>query len=397
MLVMNLLVQQLGMSITNALLYQSVLQSESKLNGLLENMPCGIALWDAMAIECLYINSSWESMTGFKYEEFMESGWKLLSHEDELDVYNKHWKERVAAGVPCQWETRYRLKDGSVRWAVVRMLPIYSSTEEKKVIQWLTVTIDIDDQRRAVQLKSNFLANMSHELRTPFSGILGMLSLLRDSSGLTDEQFEFVDMAKASCEMLIRIVDDLLNFSKLKADKVTLESLPLCFEEIVGDVCDLLIPLASKKGLELVILYDEGLPLVLIGDPDRLKQILMNLIGNAIKFSTHGNVVIDIWHELKKRETTQEPECNTASAIGANSRDSQTTNLLTLPQSSRATGQRKLSVSSSTSTKDGKPQGDEVTLHCAVRDSGIGLSPEEQDMLFVSFQQTDNGTTRKYG
>ncbi|KAF8920927.1 histidine kinase osmosensor, partial [Haplosporangium bisporale] len=175
------------------------------------------------------------------------------------------------------------------------MLPIKASptsaTHPDKILQWLTVTIDIDDQRRAVQLKSNFLANMSHELRTPFSGILGMLSLLRDSSGLSSEQFEFVDMAKASCEMLIRIVDDLLNFSKLEADKVTLEYIPFCFEEVLGDVSDLLIPLASRKGLELIVLLDPTLPLLLIGDPDRLKQILMNLIGNAIKFSTHGNVV----------------------------------------------------------------------------------------------------------
>ncbi|KAI8597108.1 hypothetical protein EDD21DRAFT_311281 [Dissophora ornata] len=232
--------------------------------------------------------------------------------------------------------------------SITNALLYQSSGTDKKIIQWLTVTIDIDDQRRAVQLKSNFLANMSHELRTPFSGILGMLSLLRDSSGLSHEQFEFVDMAKASCEMLIRIVDDLLNFSKLEADKVTLEYIPLCFEEILGDVCDLLVPLASRKGLELIILFDETLPLLLIGDPDRMKQILMNLIGNAIKFSTSGNVVIEFWHE-------HEVEV------------------------------------------DDSKLGDEVVLHCAVKDQGIGMTPEEQKMLFVSFQQTDNGTTRKYG
>ncbi|KAK5805523.1 hypothetical protein F5H01DRAFT_283339 [Linnemannia elongata] len=229
-----------------------------------------------------------------------------------------------------------------------QMLPI-KSPSDNKIIQWLTVTIDIDDQRRAVQLKSNFLANMSHELRTPFSGILGMLSLLRDSSGLSQEQFEFVDMAKASCEMLIRIVDDLLNFSKLEADKVTLEYIPLCFEEILGDVCDLLVPLASRKGLELIILFDSTLPILLIGDPDRIKQILMNLIGNAIKFSTTGNVII----------------------------------------SGKTSGRVEL--------EDESHFGDEVILHCSVRDQGIGLSPQEQKLLFVSFQQTDNGTTRKYG
>ncbi|KAG0083595.1 histidine kinase osmosensor, partial [Podila epicladia] len=382
MLVMNLLVQQLGISITNALLYQSVLQSETKLNGLLENMPCGIALWDATAEQCQYINSSWKDMTGYTVDEIMETGWHILTHADEVATYIQHWRDRVLAGVPCQWESRYKLKDGTYRWAIVRMLPIKSPSERNKIIQWLTVTIDIDDQRRAVQLKSNFLANMSHELRTPFSGILGMLSLLRDSSGLSHEQFEFVDMAKASCEMLIRIVDDLLNFSKLEADKVTLEYIPLCFEEILGDVCDLLVPLASRKGLELIILIDDTLPLLLIGDPDRMKQILMNLIGNAIKFSTTGNVVIEFHHELIKR----------SQAVTSSSR----AKTRTLMHTYGPVTVQPITKCASTET-DEKKLGDEVVLHCSVKDQGIGLSPEEQKMLFVSFQQTDNGTTRKYG
>ncbi|KAF9983749.1 hypothetical protein BGZ65_001474 [Modicella reniformis] len=103
LLVMNLLVQQLGISITNALLYQSVLQSETKLNGLLENMPCGIALWDGAAENCLYINSTWKDMTGFTINEIMDSGWRNLIHPDELVAHGLAWKERVQAGVPCQW------------------------------------------------------------------------------------------------------------------------------------------------------------------------------------------------------------------------------------------------------------------------------------------------------
>ncbi|KAF9432390.1 hypothetical protein BGZ76_010878 [Entomortierella beljakovae] len=375
MLVMNLLVQQLGISITNALLYQSVLQSETKLNGLLENMPCGIALWDALAESCQYISSAWTDMTGYSAEEIMTAGWGILMHPDELVTQGLGWKDRVRAGLPCQWECRYGAKDGTYRWGIVRMLPIMSSTDDNKILQWLTVTVDIDDQRRAVMLKSNFLANMSHELRTPFSGILGMLSLLRDSSGLTHEQFEFVDMAKASCEMLIRIVDDLLNFSKLEADKVTLEDIPLCFEEIVG------VPLASKKGLELVILVDVTLPVLLIGDPDRMKQILMNLIGNAIKFSTSGSVVIKYWHEVRKRNDIKSLKAK-QSVIDTFSGKCKLEQLRTKMEKDLA---------------DESQLGDEVTLHCSVTDQGIGMTPEEQKLLFVSFQQTDSGTTRKYG
>ncbi|KAF9429761.1 hypothetical protein BGZ94_009593 [Podila epigama] len=429
MLVMNLLVQQLGISITNALLYQSVLQSETKLNGLLENMPCGIALWDAAADNCQYVNSGWSDMTGFTVEEIMTSSWQAVMQPamQAEDLVNEGiaWRERVTAGKPCQWESRYGCKDGTSRWGLVRMLPIKApatnptstSTSSSsssnvaggngsiatssptcsnpdRILQWLTVTIDIDDQRRAVQLKSNFLANMSHELRTPFSGILGMLSLLRDSSGLSHEQFEFVDMAKASCEMLIRIVDDLLNFSKLEADKVTLECIPMCFEEIVGDVCDLLVPLASRKGLELIVLLDPTLPLLLIGDPDRLKQILMNLIGNAIKFSTRGNVVVKYWHEripkynqARKQETRRilDRLDNNCKIDTSKYREKHGLNDLDFE------------IGGDGGNEASARLGDDIILHCSVTDQGIGLSPEEQKMLFVSFQQTDNGTTRKYG
>ncbi|KAF9280280.1 hypothetical protein BGZ68_007335 [Mortierella alpina] len=383
MLVMNLLVQQLGISITNALLYQSVLQSESKLNGLLENMPCGIALWDAAAENCQYINSSWEDMTGFTVEEIMASSWRVLVDPEELLNHGIAWKNRVNAGKPCQWECRYGLKDGTFRWAIIRMLPIMAASDRNKILQWLTVTIDIDDQRKAVQLKSNFLANMSHELRTPFSGILGMLSLLKDSSGLSHEQFEFVDMAKASCEMLIRIVDDLLNFSKLEADKVTLEYIPLCFEEILG---------ASRKGLELIILVDDTLPTMLIGDPDRMKQILMNLIGNAIKFSTSGNVVIRYWHEVHKRQQTDQSKRPTKRVMDLIA-DKCPTDYY------RRTGIEQLRSKMELEEKHeyASRVGEDILLHCSVTDQGIGMTPQEQKMLFVSFQQTDNGTTRKYG
>ncbi|CAO3566998.1 unnamed protein product [Mortierella alpina] len=392
MLVMNLLVQQLGISITNALLYQSVLQSESKLNGLLENMPCGIALWDAPAENCQYINSSWEDMTGFTIEEIMASNWRVLVDPEELLNYGIAWKDRVNAGKPCQWECRYGLKDGTFRWAIIRMLPIMAASDQSKILQWLTVTIDIDDQRKAVQLKSNFLANMSHELRTPFSGILGMLSLLKDSSGLSHEQFEFVDMAKASCEMLIRIVDDLLNFSKLEADKVTLEYIPLCFEEILGDVCDLLVPLASRKGLELIILVDDTLPTMLIGDPDRMKQILMNLIGNAIKFSTSGNVVIKYWHEVHRRHQSDQTTRPAKSVMDQIADQCRNTDYY------RRTGIEQLKSKMEIEEKNESSRlGDEIMLRCSVTDQGIGMTPQEQKMLFVSFQQTDNGTTRKYG
>jgi len=140
------------------------------------------------------------------------------------------------------------------------------------------------------------------------------------------------------------------------------------------------VPLASRKGLELIILFDETLPLLLIGDPDRMKQVLMNLIGNAIKFSTTGNVVVEFWHKLTKREdiTRTKHEQSTSDAFDILSG-------------------KKLPKRHYEDELDDSKLGDEVILHCSVKDQGIGMTAEEQKMLFVSFQQTDSGTTRKYG
>lgn len=154
------------------------------------------------------------------------------------------------------------------------------------------------------------------------------------------------------------------------------------------DVCDLLVPLASRKGLELIILLDNTLPIQLIGDPDRMKQILMNLIGNAIKFSTSGSVVIKYWHELRKRETipVKKPPQSVLDILTGKCR------LDYYNTSGVEQLRRKVALES-----DESHLGDEVSLHCSVTDQGIGMTPEEQKMLFVSFQQTDSGTTRKYG
>jgi hypothetical protein len=156
----------------------------------------------------------------------------------------------------------------------------------------------------------------------------------------------------------------------------------------IPDVCDLLVPLASRKGLELIILLDSTLPVQLIGDPDRMKQILMNLIGNAIKFSTSGSVVIKYWHEVRKRETipVKKPPQSVLDILTGKCR------LDYYNTSGFEQLRRKVALES-----DESHLGDEISLHCSVTDQGIGMTPEEQKMLFVSFQQTDSGTTRKYG
>ncbi|KAG1527032.1 hypothetical protein G6F52_001904 [Rhizopus delemar] len=204
----------------------------------------------------------------------------------------------------------------------------------------------------AMKLKADFLANMSHELRTPFSGFYGMISLLSETV-LDAEQQDIVLTAKESCETLLKIIDDLLNFSKLEAGKVTLDLGPLVVEEVIADTIEILSSLATRKGLELAYIVDPDVPTTVIADSSRVRQILTNLLGNAIKFTHHGGVVI---------------RCHLDN-----------------------------SFTDADDDQHEKKQDDYVRLKFEVVDTGIGICPEEQQRLFEPFSQLDGSTTRKYG
>ena len=235
-----------------------------------------------------------------------------------------------------------------------------------------------DDAESATRAKSDFLANMSHEIRTPMNAIIGM-SHLALQTGLDARQRNYIEKVHRSAENLLGVIDDILDFSRIEAGKLSLECVPFRMEAVLDHLVNLIGFRVEDKGLELLLNVPPDLPTALIGDPLRLGQVLVNLGNNAAKFTDRGEIIVGI--EAVALTPTQSAQ----SAQPAPSAQS----ALAAPAAP--------SIDASGADPTGTACTPEVELHFQIRDSGIGMTPEQQARLFQSFSQADSSTTRKYG
>ncbi len=324
-------------------------QNAEQYRRFLESSPDPVVVYDNEGLTT-YLNPAFEKTYGWSKAELL--GHKIdfvPPHEAKKTTYAV---QRTLAGEDVLLETQRLTKDGRLLDITLRAALNYNKDGRQEGI--VVLSRDVSEQKtaertlqqarvdaeRANNAKSDFLARMSHEIRTPMNAIIG-LSHLALQTDLSPKQSDYIAKIQSSGQNLLGIINDILDFSKVEAGKLDLEMIEFNLEKVLDDACKLTVIRAQDKGLELLINTAPEVPTALMGDPLRLSQILLNLLNNAIKFTTQGEIVLSV--AVDAREDSR------------------------------------------------------IKLRFAVRDSGIGLTPEQKANIFQAFAQADTSTTRKFG
>jgi two-component system CheB/CheR fusion protein len=325
-------------------------ESEERFRNMANSAP--VLIWIAGTDKlCTWFNKVWFDFTGRSMEQEYGNGWAEGVHPDDLErcleIYVTSFDNRQSFSM----EYRLRRSDGQYRWLLDNGIPTYL---DEVFTGYIGSCIDITELKQikdkllqaktaaesANRAKSEFLANMSHEIRTPMNGLLGMAQLL-EMSDLNEEQMEYLRVLKLSGRNLLLLINDILDLSKIEAGKLEIAKNQFSLHSCINDIITMQKKVTHAKGLVLESSIASDIPQILMGDQMRLKQIILNLLGNAIKFTPKGGITLSA-QLIEKQEDT-------------------------------------------------------VLIEIAVRDSGVGISAEALEKIFRPFEQEDGSTTRRYG